>query len=70
MTVKADDPRCARCGESIAPGTPLYFDHVRSADGKLRCAACERAERGVLEPDPLDREVPITLPNPNVPNTH
>jgi len=61
---------CARCGESIAPGSPLYSDHVRSADGRLRCAECDRAVRGI-EPADLERpDVPITLPNTNFPNTH
>jgi cytochrome c peroxidase len=68
----SDDPdtTCARCGESIAPGSPLYFDHVRSADGRSRCAECDRVERGLVEPDALRRDVPITQPNPNLPNTH
>ena len=60
---------CARCGESLAPGSPLYSDHVRSADGKLRCAECARVERGVAGRD-AEPEVPITQPNPNLPNTH
>ena len=61
---------CARCGESIAPGSPLYSDHVRSADGRLRCAECERAERGIGAPDMERPDVPITQPNTNFPNTH
>jgi cytochrome c peroxidase len=69
-TDHGQDVVCARCGESIAPGTPLYFDHVRSADGRLRCAECERAEHGGVEPDVGLRDVPITQPNPNLPNTH
>jgi cytochrome c peroxidase len=71
MTVDpVQDATCARCGESIAAGSPLYFDHVRSADGRLRCAECDRAERGIVEPDAARRDVPITQPNPNLPNTH
>ena len=71
-----DQPRaataatCARCGESLAPGTPLYSDQVRSADGQLRCAECERAERGLVDRDLTRPDVPITQPNPNLPNTH
>jgi hypothetical protein len=61
---------CARCGESIAPGSPLYADHVRSADGRLRCAECARMERGAIEPGMSRADVPITQPNPNLPNTH
>ncbi len=61
---------CARCGESIAPGSPLYSDHVRSADGRLRCAECDRAVRGMAAPDLVRRDVPITQPNPNLPGTH
>ncbi len=60
---------CVRCGESIAPGTPLYSDHIRTADGRLLCAECARTERGVVEPDARP-DVPITQPNPNLPNTH
>ena len=61
---------CARCAESIAPGSPLYSDHVRSSDGLLRCAECDRAERGVTPPDLEGPDVPITMPNTNFPNTH
>jgi len=61
---------CARCGESIAPGSPLYSDHVRSADGSLRCAECDRAVRGITRPDQERPDVPITMPNTNLPNTH
>jgi cytochrome c peroxidase len=71
MTADSDPGAvCARCGESIAPGSPLYSDHVRSADGRLTCAECARAERGVVERDTGQSDVPITQPNPNVPNTH
>ena len=61
---------CARCGESIAPGSALYSDHVRSADGQLRCAECERAERGIVIPDMERPDVPITQPNTNFPSSH
>jgi cytochrome c peroxidase len=61
---------CARCGESIAPGSPLYSDHVRSADGQLRCAECERAQRGIVIPDMERPEVPITQPNTTFPSSH
>jgi ribosomal protein L34E len=64
------DATCARCGESIAPGSPLYSDHVRSADGRLRCAECDRTLRGIAVPDMARRDVPITQPSPNLPNTH
>ena len=61
---------CARCGDPIGPGTARYSDRVRSADGTLRCAECARADRGVVEPV-MDRpDVPITMPNTNMPNTH
>ncbi len=61
---------CARCGESIAPGSPLCSDHVRSADGQLRCAESDRALRGRVEPDMVRPDVPVTQWNPNVPGTH
>jgi len=61
---------CARCGDSVAPGSPLYSDRVRSADGRLRCAECERAERGMVADDLSSADVPITMPNTNFPNTH
>jgi hypothetical protein len=61
---------CARCGESIAPGSPLYSDHVRSPDGRLLCAECERAERGGVAENASLSDVPITMPNTNLPNTH
>jgi cytochrome c peroxidase len=61
---------CARCEESLAPGSALYSDHVLSADGRIRCAECERAKRGMVAPD-IDRpDVPITQPNTKFPNTH
>ncbi len=65
-----ESPTCARCGESIAPGSPLFSDHVRSADGRVRCAECERAERGIVAPDMERPDVAITQPNTNFPNTH
>jgi hypothetical protein len=61
---------CARCGDPIGPGTALYSDRVRAADGQLRCAECNGAERGAVDPV-MDRpDVPITMPNTNMPNTH
>ena len=66
----SESATCARCGESIAPGSPLYSDHVRSADGQLRCGECERAERGIVIPDMERPDVPITQPNTNFPSSH
>ena len=55
---------------SRSPRVTLAARPVRSADGRLRCAECERAERGIVAPD-MDRpDVPITQPNTNFPNTH
>jgi ribosomal protein L34E len=66
----SEDATCARCGESIAPGSALYSNHVRSSDGRRRCAECERAVRGIVIPDMERPDVPITQPNTIFPSSH
>ncbi len=62
---------CRRCGESVAPGTPHFSDRVAQADGGFLCAECarelSRGRRGAASDQP---DVPITQPNPNLPQTH
>jgi hypothetical protein len=61
---------CHRCGESVAPGSPRYSDHVQDADGAFYCADCARTKRGHVQPVMDQPNVPITMPNTNLPNTH
>lgn len=61
---------CARCGDDIGPGSPLYFDRVRRDDDRFVCSDCARAEQGHVEPLYPEPDVPITMPNTNLPQTH
>jgi recombinational DNA repair protein (RecF pathway) len=60
---------CARCGDDIGPGSPLYFDRVPLNDDRVVCSACAAAVRGHVTPDP-EPDVPITMPNTNLPQSH
>jgi hypothetical protein len=61
---------CARCGDDIGPGSPLYYDRVHADDRRVICSDCARAEQGHVTPLYPDVEVPITMPNTNLPQTH
>lgn len=61
---------CARCGEDIGPASPLYFDRVRLPDGRTVCRECARAEQGHVVPLSPEPNVPITMPNTNLPQSH
>ena len=60
---------CARCGDDVGPGSPLYFDRVRMNDDRVVCSDYARALGGHATPDP-EPEVPITMPNTNLPQSH
>lgn len=64
------DMTCHRCGESVAPGTPLYSDHVRLPDGTVRCADCARTERAHGPAVVEEQDDPIMIVNTNLPMTH
>ena len=57
---------CIRCGQSAAAGTSRFVGRHRVGDGRILCGECARAG----EPEPEARDVPITMPNTNLPNTH
>ena len=60
---------CARCGDQVGPGSPLYIDRVRSGD-QWFCLECWRAEHGHVIPLYPEPEVPIDMPSTNLPQTH
>jgi hypothetical protein len=60
---------CARCGDDTGPGTALYVDRV-IVDGRVTCNECAQAERGHAKPVFPEPDVPITMPNTNLPSTH
>ena len=65
------DELCRRCGERVAPGTPHFSDRVAQGDGGFLCAECARAVLRGRRGEPSDEpHVPITQPNPNLPQTH
>jgi hypothetical protein len=61
---------CDRCGDPIGAGTARYHDRVELPDGRHVCHECARALRGHVEPVMKRGDVPITMPNANLPNTH
>ena len=61
---------CAGCGDDIGPGSPLYFDRVRAADDRLLCNDCARSQDGHVTPVYPEPDVPITMPNTNLPQSH
>ncbi len=67
-TIAAMDKQqtCASCGRSVQPGTRWFLGRRRLDGGEFLCAECA-ADR---EPDLERRDVPITMPNTNFPNTH
>jgi hypothetical protein len=66
---EGDGDVCARCGDDVGPGSPRYFDRVVLGDGRILCEECARGERGLVAP--LDApDVPITMPNTNLPQSH
>jgi hypothetical protein len=69
-TPKPPDDTCARCGDDVGPGCPLYYDRVRADDSRVICSDCARAEQGHVIPVYPDVDVPITIPNTNLPQTH
>ena len=69
-TPKPPDDTCARCGDDVGPGSPLYYDRVRADDSRVICTDCARAEQGHVIPVYPDVDVPITIPNTNLPQTH
>ena len=60
-----DAERCAACGEDTGAGSPRFVGRRRVEGGYL-CSDCAQAGRGADE----DREIPVTMPNTNFPNTH
>lgn len=66
----AVNDRCDRCGEPIGPGTPLCTDRVTLRNERIVCHECAEALRGRVRPVMQRGEVPVTMPNPNLPNTH
>ena len=69
-TPKPPDDTCARCGDDVGPGSPLYYDRVRADDSRVICSDCARVEQGHVIPVYPDVDVPITIPNTNLPQTH
>jgi hypothetical protein len=65
-----NEDRCDRCGDPVWAGSARYHDRVVLADGRLVCHECSRALRGHVEPVMKRGDVPITMPNSNLPNTH
>ena len=65
-----DHEACDRCGDPIGVGTERYHDRVLLQDGRHVCHECARALRGHVEPVMKQADVPITMPNTNLPNTH
>ena len=61
---------CARCGDDVGPGSPLYFDRVRADGDRILCSECAQVERGHVTPLYPEPDVPITMPNTNLPQTH
>ena len=47
----------------------MYFDRVRMNDDCVVCSDYARALGGHATPDP-EPEVPITMPNTNLPQSH
>jgi recombinational DNA repair protein (RecF pathway) len=59
------DTRCVECGSDTRPGTARFVDRRRRDDGWV-CSDCA-AEGG---PEQVLGDVPITMPNTNLPGTH
>jgi recombinational DNA repair protein (RecF pathway) len=68
-TTTPNASECARCGDDIGPGSALYSDRVQAADGRMLCRECALREQGrnAAEATP---DVPITMPNTNLPQSH
>jgi hypothetical protein len=60
------DDRCANCENDIGPGSTRFIGRQRLADGTFLCDEC--AHIGSLDLDRAD--VPVQMPNSNLPNTH
>ncbi|HEY0444114.1 MAG TPA: hypothetical protein VGC90_07825 [Candidatus Limnocylindrales bacterium] len=68
-TQPSNATECARCGDDIGPGSALYSDRVQAPDGRLLCHECALREQGRIAPETTP-DVPITMPNTNLPQSH
>lgn len=69
-TQASNASECARCGDDIGPGSALYSDRVQAADDRILCRECALAEQGRGARVIQDPDVPITMPNTNLPQSH
>jgi hypothetical protein len=69
-TQASNASECAHCGDDIGPGSALYSDRVQAPDGRILCRECALAEQRRGSKVIPDANVPITMPNTNLPQSH